>query len=58
MTTEGGAKTAGKARASGPREIEIPRTITVGDLADRLGQDPVEIIKNLMPYPTCITCYN
>jgi translation initiation factor IF-2 len=48
MTTDGGAQTAGRVRQSESREIEIPRTITVGELADRLGQDPVDIIKNLM----------
>ncbi len=48
MTTERSTGTARRARDGGPREIEIPRTITVGELAERLEQDPVDIIKNLM----------
>ena len=48
VTTERGTGTSKRAREAGLREIEIPRTITVGELADRLDQDPVDIIKNLM----------
>ena len=48
MTTERTTGTPRRVREGGLREIEIPRTITVGELADRLEQDPVDIIKNLM----------
>ena len=48
MTTERSTGTSKRGREADLREIEIPRTITVGELADRLDQDPVDIIKNLM----------
>ena len=48
MTTDRETPTPRRAGDTGRRTIEIPRTVTVGELADRLGQNPVEIIKNLM----------
>lgn len=41
--------TAGKgSRDAGLKILEIPHAITVGDLADRVGANPIEVIKNLM----------
>ncbi len=34
--------------ASEERVLELPRAITVGELAEKVGANPVEIIKNLM----------
>ena len=48
MTTNREATASKRGRDAGPRTIEIPRTVTVGELAERLGQNPVDIIKNLM----------
>ncbi|HEY8489555.1 MAG TPA: translation initiation factor IF-2 [Dehalococcoidia bacterium] len=35
-------------KTEGPRELTLPRAITVKDLADRMGMSPVEVIKDLM----------
>ncbi|MDA1096470.1 MAG: translation initiation factor IF-2 [Chloroflexi bacterium] len=43
-----GGPTVRKARETGPKVIEIHHAIAVGDLAERLGANPIEVIKNLM----------
>ena len=42
MTTRKGS------RDSGPKILDIPNAITVGELAQRVGANPIEVIKNLM----------
>ncbi len=44
-STEATLKTARQ-----PSEVEIPETITVRDLAERIGRSPIDVIKVLMNY--------
>ncbi|MCS7219771.1 MAG: translation initiation factor IF-2 [Anaerolineae bacterium] len=49
VVTAPGAEATSKT-AQQPSEVEIPETITVRDLAEKIGRSPIEVIKVLMNY--------